>query len=278
MIELCRQAASINLQSSIRRGNVLYLPDSGRVVFAGDIHGHRRNFERTVAFADLAARPDTHLILHEILHGGPEDELGGCLSFQLYEEVLRLQIQFPQQVHLLLGNHDTAVINDTDVMKCGKEMNQAMKAAMKRHFAEEFEDTLQAMRDYLVTQPLAARAPNRIWMSHSLPEDRYLDKFDPGILGRTLTPEDCRRGNSGYLMTWGRHHGEATLEKIAQMLDADYFLLGHQPQPSGWHRGGKNLLILASDHNHGCIISFELDKLWRMETLIDRIVPLASIE
>ena len=37
------------------------------------------------------------------------------------------------------------------------------------------------------------------------------------------------------------------------------------------------MLILASDHNHGCLVSFELDKLWRMETLIDRIVPLASI-
>jgi len=277
MIELCRQAAAINLQCPIRKGNILHLPDVGRDIFAGDIHGHRRNFERTVVFADLSSRPDTHLILHEILHGGPEDEFGGCLSFQLYEEVLRLQIRFPQQVHLLLGNHDTAVINDTDVMKSGKEMNQAMKAAMKRHFAEGYEETLQALRDYLVTQPLAARAPNRIWMSHSLPEDRFLDKFDPGILDRTLKPEDCQRGNSGYLMTWGRHHGEATLERVARMFDADYFLLGHQPQPSGWLRGGKNMLILASDHNHGCIISFELDKLWRMETLIDRIVPLASI-
>ncbi len=278
MIELCRQAASINLRCPIRKGNVLHLPDTGRVIFAGDIHGHRRNLERIVAFADLAARPETHLILHEILHGGPEDDLGGCLSFQLYEEALRLQIQFPQQVHLLLGNHDTAVINDTDVMKCGKEMNQAMKAAMKRYYGQEFEETLQALRDYLITQPLAARAPNRIWMSHSLPEDRFIEKFDLGILERTLKPEDCRRGNSGYLLTWGRHHGEATLERISKILDADYFLLGHQPQPSGWHRGGRNLLILASDHNHGCIISFELDKLWRMETLIDRIVPLASLE
>ncbi len=277
MIELCRQAAAINLRSPIRKGNVLHLPESGRVVFAGDIHGHRRNFERIVVFADLAARPDTHLILHEILHGGPEDDLGGCLSFQLYQDVLRLQVQFPGQVHLILGNHDTAVINDTDVMKSGKEMNQAMKAAMRRYYAEEFDATLQALREYLITQPLAVRTPNRIWMSHSLPEDRFLDKFDIKILERTLTPEDCRRANSGYLMTWGRHHSDATLERIARMFDADYFLLGHQPQPSGWHRGGRNMLILASDHNHGCLISFELDKLWRMETLIDRIVPLASI-
>jgi hypothetical protein len=277
MIDLCRQAARINLECPLRKGNVLHLPGSGRVVFAGDIHGHRRNFERIVAFADLSAHPDTHLILHEILHGGPEDDLGGCLSFQLYEDVLRLQLHYPQQVHLILGNHDTAVINDTDVMKAGKEMNQAMKAAMKRVYAEDFDTVLQSLREYLVTQPLAVRAPNRIWMSHSLPEDRFLDKFDPGILDRSLHAEDCRRGNSGYLMTWGRHHGEATLERLSKLLDADYFLLGHQPQPSGWLRGGHNMLILASDHNHGCLVSFELDKLWRMETLIDRIVSFASI-
>ncbi len=277
MIELCQQAAQINRQCPLRRGNVLHLPETGRVLFAGDIHGHRRNFERIVSYADLAHHPDTHLVLHEILHGGPEDEFGGCLSFQLYEEALRFQIRFPHQVHLILGNHDTAVINDSDVMKSGKEMNQAMKAAMKRAYGAEYESVMQSLRDYLLSQPLAVRTPNRIWMSHSLPEDRAVDSFDSAIFDRPICPEDCRRANNAYLLTWGRRHSQTTLDRFAKALDVDIFLLGHQPQPSGWHRGGSNLIILASDHNHGCIIVFDLDKMWRTDTLIDRLIPLASI-
>jgi hypothetical protein len=152
-----------------------------------------------------------------------------------------------------------------------------MKAAMKRAFTADFESVIRAMQDYLLSQPLAVRAPNRIWMSHSLPDDRSLDSFDYGIFERPLVADDCRRGNNAYLLTWGRHHSQATLDRLAQHLDIDVFLLGHQPQPSGWHRGGNNMLILASDHNHGCILTFDLDKIWRTDTLIDRLVPLASM-
>jgi hypothetical protein len=64
---------------------------------------------------------------------------------------------------------------------------------------------------------------------------------------------------------------------MAKLFDADIFVLGHQPQPQGYKKAGDNLLIIASDHNHGCLLPIDLAKSYTIETLIDCILPLASI-
>jgi hypothetical protein len=162
-------------------------------------------------------------------------------------------------------------------MKMGREMAKAMKAAMKRQFADEYESVYLAMKQYLLSEPLAVRCPNRIWVSHSLPPDSYADSFDVTIFQRHSRVSDITRPNPAYLLTWGRRHSEQTLAKLAQLFDADVFILGHQPQDRGWVQGGKNMIILASDHNHGCIISFDTAQSYTVNELIDCIVPLASL-
>ena len=64
---------------------------------------------------------------------------------------------------------------------------------------------------------------------------------------------------------------------MAEMLDADIFILGHQRQEQGYCLAGANLIIIASDHDHGCILPIELAKSYTVEELIDLITPLASI-
>jgi hypothetical protein len=85
------------------------------------------------------------------------------------------------------------------------------------------------------------------------------------------------RPGSAYLLTWGRKHSQATLDKLAGLLDVDIFILGHQPQEQGWNQAGDNLIIIASNHNHGCLLSIDMTKSYTIEQLIDSIVPLASI-
>ena len=130
MIELCEKGIDLNYSAKYRKGNVIALPQTGKAVISGDLHGHRRNFERIVSHADLKNNPDTCIIFQEILHGGMEDEFGGCLSFKLFFEILEFQQEHPDQVYLVMGNHDTAIISDSDVMKGGKEMNLALKHRM----------------------------------------------------------------------------------------------------------------------------------------------------
>lgn len=275
--ELLSKGITANQADRFRRGNLVRLPAAGSLVIGGDIHGHRRNFERLVAYADLPHHSDRHLVLQEIIHGGPEDAAGGCLSYQLLFEAVHFKLRFPDQVHFVMGNHDTACINSTEVMKNGKEMNRAMSSALEREFQHASRDVQLAIKQFLFSQPLAVRCSNRVWISHSLPGDRFIDGFDAGVFDRELQVTDCAKPGPAYVLTWGRRHSQSTLDQLAGQLDVDLFVLGHQPQTKGWKQAGSNLIILASDHNHGCLLEMSLTRPWSAEELAAKIVPLASI-
>ena len=277
IIDLLNAGTQANAADKFRRGNIICLPDSGNVVMTGDIHGHRRNFERILSFADLANNPERHVVLQEIIHGGPEDAHGGCLSYQLLFEAVRYKRNYPDRVHIIMGNHDTTFINNSRVMKDGKEMNGSMRSALRWEFQEAGADVQLAMRQFLFSQPLAVRCKNRIWLSHSLPEDRYFDKFEGEIFNRELKVSDIVRPGPVYIMTWGRRHSQHLLDKMAELLDVDIFIFGHQPQQDGWNKAARNLIIIASDHEHGCLLPLSLSRSYTIEQVIESIVPLASI-
>jgi predicted phosphodiesterase len=277
-IDLLNRGIQANQTDKFRRGNLIHLPAKGTLIVSGDLHGHRRNLERLVTYADLAHHPDRHIVLQEIIHGGPEDEAGGCLSYQLLFTAVQWKLEYSDQVHFVMGNHDTAFILSSEVMKNGKEMNRAMTSALERQFGPASADIQLAIRQVLLSQPLAVRCANRIWVSHSLPSDRFVGQFDTGIFERELRIGDCGKPGSAYLLTWGRRHSQGTLDRMAKLLDVDTFVLGHQPQPEGWHRAGNNLIILASDHNHGHILPIDLAKACTIDELTQALVPLASIE
>ncbi len=276
-IELLKKGLEANNADRFRKGNVVCLPSQGTVVITGDIHGHRLNFQRIVSFADLEHNPETHVVLHEIIHGGPEDDEGGCLSYKLLFDVIVYKLKYPDRVHIIMGNHDTAFINNTKVMKNGKEMNVAMRSALDREFINGSGRVKLAMRQFLFSQPLAARCPNGIFISHSLPADRYLEKFDHRIFERPLRINDVVKPGSAYLLTWGRNHSQQLLDKMAETLEAEVFILGHQRQESGYCRGGRNMIILASDHEHGCILAVDLSRSYTIEELLELIIPVAAI-
>ncbi len=276
-IQLCQTGAELNRTGSFRQGNVVQLPGTGRVIVAGDLHGNVRNFERIVKLANLQDNPDTYVVLQEIIHGGPEDDFGGCLSYQLLFEAIRYKISYPDQVHILLGNHDTAVIANSSVLKNGKEMNQAMKQAIRRRFGDHYQDVFDALVEYLMSQPLAVRSENRVWVSHSLPSDKAIDRFDLSIFNRPYTLEDVERHHPVYVLTWGRRHSPDSLDRLAGMLDVDVFILGHQPQENGWGRLGENTIIVASEHSCGCVLFYNLALTYTAETLVRNVLPLAEI-
>lgn len=277
IIDLLKKGVEANLADVYRQGNMIYLPADVQLIATGDIHGHQRNFERIVAFADLANHHDRHVVLQEIIHGGPEDPKGGCLSYKLLFEVVRYKLSFTDRVHIIMGNHDTTFINNSEVMKDGKEMNRSMRLALRREFQQAGSDIEKAIERFLFSQPLAVRTENRIWLSHSLPNDRYVDEFDRQILDRKLKTDDFEKPGSVYLLTWGRNMSQETLDEMAKLLDVDIFILGHQQQQKGWSQAGDNLLIITSDHNHGCLLPVDLAKSYTIEQLTSLIVPLASI-
>jgi len=277
IIDLLNNGAQASGADKFRDGNLICLPASGTLIATGDLHGHRRNFERIISFADLANNPDRHIVFQEIIHGGPEDAQGGCLSYKLLFDVIDYKLTFPDRVHIIMGNHDTSFISNSRVMKDGKEMNASMRSALEREFCKAGADIQAAIGRYLLSQPLALRSEKKMWLSHSLPSESYINQFDKQILDRELQVSDITKPGSAYLLTWGRKISRSVLDKMGSLFDVDIFILGHQPQLQGWSRVGENLLIIASDHNHGCLLPIDLTKSYTAEMLVDSIVPLASI-
>lgn len=277
IIDLLKKGMEANHADKFRCANLVHLPADGDLILTGDLHGHRRNFEKIVSFADLDSHPDRHVLIQEVIHGGAEGAQGGCLSYRLLYDVVRYKLSYPDRVHVIMGNHDTAYINNNEVMKDGREMNRAMHLAMRREFPETVADVELATEQFLFSQPLAVRCENRIWASHSLPADRLVEQFDLEVFHRQLKVNDIVRPGSAYLLTWGRKHTQALLDHMAELLDSDIFILGHQPQEQGWGRAGENLIILDSSHNHGCLLPVDLAQSYTVEQLAESIVLLASV-
>jgi hypothetical protein len=148
---------------------------------------------------------------------------------------------------------------------------------MRKCFNENFDSVYQAMKEYLLSQPLAIKCANGIWISHSLPADQYAADFNTAIFAKELTPADLSRLKPAYLLTWGRRQSQKFLNILAKKFHAKIFVLGHQAQETGWKKEADNLIILASDHNHGCILPFDLSQSYTTDELAELIIPLASI-
>jgi hypothetical protein len=277
IIELLSSGTQANASDMYRHGNLVQLPESGSLVISGDLHGHSRNLERIIRFANLDEHPDRHVILQEIIHGGEKDGHGGCLSFETLFDAVRYKLAYPDQVHILMGNHDTAFVTDSEIMKDGREMNFAMLSALRRRYSESVDKIELGIRRLLFSEPLALRCANRLWVSHSLPDNRSIDKFQPEVFERPLRLDDIVRGNNAYSLLWGRSQSQQTVDRMAELVGANLFVTGHQPQETGWKLLHKNMLVVASDHNHGVLLPIQLDKTYTGEELAGMVVPLAGI-
>ena len=278
IIELYQQGRKANLTDPLRRGQLLELGAGGEVIMTGDLHGHERNFDKIVRFAALADNPQRHLILHELLHEA-EASSEGCFSFRLLERALRLQKTFPQRLHLLLGNHALCQVFDKPVARDGGDAVGFVRAGLAKAYGQYSAEVSQAMHEFLLSEPLAVRLPNRIMLSHSLPSPAKMSLFDPQVLHkRQLDDADLQRDGSAYLMLWGRRHQPEQLASLGRDWDLDLFVVGHQPQEMGFSVPNSRQIILSSDNNHGCCLRIDLGQRYTVETLAKNIVKLAGVE
>lgn len=277
IIAALERGAQANRQDKYRKGNLVELPHKGLTVMTGDLHGHDRNFDRLVTFSNLSANKDTHLILHEILHGSQLATPNECHSFFLLARVAELKSQFPDQVHVLMGNHAMAQVTRDEVLKGGQPMVRALNQGLMGVFADRSALVRGAMEEFILSMPIAAKAPNGIWMSHSLPTKRHLKDFDDAIFDKLLTLNDLKHDAGLHALTWDRRQCKNSLEKLQEMWHVELFIVGHQPQGQGYDRPQERLIILASDHSHGCFLPFDLSVKYEPDELFEKIRPLAEI-
>lgn len=271
-------ATEENQIDPLRVEQVVHLPAEGEVWMTGDIHDHRRNFEKLIKHADLANNPQRHLVLHELIHGDHYDASGAEGSWRTLYEAAQLKCDFPGQIHFLLANHDLAQIHGEGIMKSGISVCEAFNAGVNRDFPAGGTNVNVAITEFLLSLPLAIRTASGLLFTHSLPTDENIAKFDFTVFDRPLTgPDYKRRVGPVYQLIWGRHMTPAGVDAFADKLGVKLIVTGHQPQEMGYAVNGERHMIIASDHNHGVYLPLDLAADYTIADLEERLVKFVGL-
>jgi hypothetical protein len=272
-----REAAELNRQDPLLRGSLLHFPDYGQLVMTGDLHGHQRNLERIQTFCDLEHAPARHVILHEIVHAELESFVSTDMSHLVLLQAARWKRDFPEQVHFIHGNHELSQLTRHEISKGGRIVTKDFMRGVEVSYGDGFEEVYDAILEFISSFALAGRTKNRVFLSHSLPGHRDVARFDPAIFDAPFSDLDLSEHGSVYPLVWGRYQTEEAIEHLATILDVDTFICGHQPQEDGYEIRHDRMLIIASDHNHGVFLPFDLKKSQSIDDLVRVMRPIASI-
>ncbi|MBU0617244.1 MAG: metallophosphoesterase [Planctomycetes bacterium] len=273
---LLREAAVLIREDPIRKGGLLEFGSAGQVVMTGDMHGNLRNFEKLQRYCALERSPGRSVILHELIHEDIEraDQLD--LSIDVLLRAAQWKRDFPDNVFILQSNHELAQLRGQEISKGGRSVLWDFEQGVVHRFGPEADAVLVAARDYISALPLAARTRTGIFMCHSLPNPFVVDSFDISVFERPLTEDDIAPGGSAYNLLWGRFHSTETVERFAERLGVECFIIGHTPQEGGHTTVGR-LIILASEHNHGAFLPIDLSQHYTVEELESKIRKFVSL-
>jgi hypothetical protein len=267
-----REAACHNHEEPHRDGAILRLPAYGQAVMTGDLHGHLKNLEKLCKYAMLDRVHARHVILHELIHADLEALADVDHSHELLLAAAAYKCAHPEQVHFLQSNHELAQLTGYLIAKNGRVVCEEYDSAVYAAYGEDkAADVLDAMKDFIASFPIAIRTESRVWMSHSLPSVGEMQEFDAGVFTRPMTREGLEACRTTFRLVWGRRYTQAHIDALADLLDVDVFITGHQPQDQGFAHVHNRLIILASNHSHGTFLPFDLSKRNTPEQLVSNI-------
>lgn len=277
-VDVLRRAAELNREDSFRDGSIVRLPGYGQAVMTGDLHGNQKNFDKLVKYAMLDRVPARHVILHEMIH---METVGAGIdhSHELLLRAARYKCDFPDQVHFLQSNHELSQLTDYPIAKNGRAVLEDFNNSVEYIYgSDQVEDVLAAMKTFIGSFPIAVRTENRVFMAHSLPNVHDMDQFDPEVFDRDVRPADLADTGSVFHLVWGRRHTQEHIDALARRLDVDLFITGHQPQDEGFDVRFDRLIILASDHNHGVFLPFDLARRQTVDSMVANIRKFVAVE
>ncbi|MBK8268741.1 MAG: hypothetical protein IPK83_10735 [Planctomycetes bacterium] len=256
-----RNAARLNKEDPHKKGSMIHLPPYGQVVMTGDLHGHEKNFEKLKKYAMLDRTPARHVILHEMVHLDLVARTDIDTSHELILKAAEYKCEFPDQVHFLQSNHELAQLTGYLIAKNGRVVIEEFNVAVEGAYgSDKAAGVLAAINEFIATFPIAVRTPNRVLLTHSLPNAYDMDEFDLTLFQRDLTPSDLQSNRTLFNLVWGRRHTQEQIDALARSFDVDTFIVGHQPQEMGAAKILERVIILASNHNHGSFLPFDLSK------------------
>lgn len=277
-IENYKRATEANRKTLGREGTVDSItPDlADEVMITGDLHGHRRNFILIRRIADLANHPRRHLVLQEVCHGGPKyPQNGGCMSHGMLEDVAKLKVEFPDQVHFLLGNHELAELTEYPIQKNKQMLNLLFRLGLQQMYGAATEKVREAYLPFFESCPLAVRLSGGIFVSHSIPEGVSSNKFDRSIFTRQPETMEYLDRGSIFDLVWGRDYSEENARAFAEMMNAGVLINGHDPCPDkGYRAPNEHQIIIDCCNDKAAYLMLPLKENWTQAEVLERIQPL----
>jgi hypothetical protein len=180
-----------------------------------------------------------------------------------------LKCQYPDRVHYLLGNHELAQWQGQLIAKGDVDYNSVFLEGIQNAYDSRSEEIYEAYLEIFAAANLAIRTPNRIFMSHSLPSARHLERFSLADLEREeRRPEDLVWGGPVHSLVWGRDTRVATAEAFLAKVDADLLITGHIPSELGFENPNERQIILDSMGPQAGFCLFSTDRKLTIEELV----------
>jgi Calcineurin-like phosphoesterase len=260
IIATVHRAAELFRSTPGRAGGVVALAPgiADDVLVVGDLHGNVPAFRLLLETADLSHTPKRHLVLQELIHGPRlyPGENGGDRSHQLLDLVCALKCQFPDRVHLILGNHELSELTGRPIAKNGTALNALFRLGLNTAYGARSREVYAAYLELFAALPLAVRTSNRVFACHTI-------------------PDAMKRHGTVYNLTWGRDTSAETVDRFAAMVDADWFITGHQPCEEGFRMANHRQIIVDGTDPYPAYCLFPADDLVTVESLLEgvRILP-----
>jgi hypothetical protein len=265
-----RKATALMRSTPGRSGSVITLDQADEVMVVGDLHGNLPAFRTALAVAALHQNPRRHLVLQELVHEiNKYDQDIPDRSHRLVDLVAALKCQYPDRVHLILGNHELSELTGRIIGKDGQALNLRFRKGLEQTYGARTNDVYQAYLEFFAALPLAIRTPNRVFICHTLPDSRYLDTLDLDLLSADEWPDEAmKRGGTIYALTWGRDTTSDNADRFAAMVNADWFITGHQPCDEGFRLANPRQIIIDGTNPLPAYILFPAREPVTIESLL----------
>ncbi|MEK7484779.1 MAG: metallophosphoesterase [Planctomycetota bacterium] len=274
-------AAELNFKDACRQGMLLTLPLVGELVVGADLHGNRKNFQAIQTFCDLPHHPDRQLVLlGDWIHALDLIQTGKDFSCLLLEEVARLKIQFPSQVHLLLGNHELSEFQGRHIFKDGKLLNFFFQRGLQLFYGESGAEVFrQALDNFIASLPIAVRTQTKIWISHSTPEKSVAKKIPLTFFAQNeLIFQDRKQLKILEEVVWGRDFSEKTARFLSELWDTEIFIVGHEKCAEGYQVPNTHHIILDSTDHYGTLVHLKLHQPYAQRGIVRQIRYLETLD
>jgi serine/threonine-protein phosphatase PP1 catalytic subunit len=257
-IEQLREAAKVRAADAKLRGRAVFLEPKGDLWLTGDLHGNLDNLKRFVALAELDKHPDRILVVQEILHARLITADQRDLSFIACLEAANLVRRYPGRVYFLLGNHDLAFHQGRELVKGGKYLNRFLMKGLAYMYRERHEDVADEYKKFIGNMPAAIVAPCGVFMSHSTPKRAFIPSITLDYLTTKSMKKPLAECNTIVALVNGRDYDQTSADEFARAVGCEAMVCGHTPTPKGYRRWNTRHLVIDSQHEHGCYVTFDL--------------------